>query len=1521
MPKDNTTADTNANKVFDMPVSLKAGEVNTLSFAQDSIKSMNLTADNHLEISFRDGSKIEVENFQELVNSAQSCGRDTIIQLSDNTIIYPEELNTQLSQGPVNFNSGTMASGEGSDDGSFSISMPRAGQVIERDISEGSTYKLGFAMGDAISAAQAGQNLILTFNDGGVLVLKNYFPATAAADPAQFSFNNGEAVDTASLMSSCKLAAIPTVAESVAENAPAQGNIAMVEPAAGEEVTEKAARVAKKSSIKNNIAEIEPAGGNDTPQKVAQKAPQDPGVQDIEPAAGDSGAQLISGNRGGFGFASTLQDATFATSNAIGPIGPTALGYQAPDFPLGQIRGTATPLTVVPPGPVPAITPSVTGVDETNFATVGGNTNNGTVTGTNGPVVFSFNDGFGISGSVAGGRLTSCGDAVTVSREGNVFTGKLPNGDTVFTITLNANGTYNYVQSKPLDHADASNPDDVLTLTFGVTGTNGNGSGTSFISVNVRDDGPVAVNDGATVGSAPLVVTGNILTNDKAGQDGGMKLVSFTFEGVTKQFVNGQPVSFETTRGNITVNENGSYTYTSKNTVLGTDEFSYVIRDCDGDTSTAKLTVAVTDLDTTPIFIGSAAQIVDDTNLLGGAGTNIVNGNVPFDFKADAPGVITANGQFSSNGDRANNALTSNGVPVDVAFNAQTNTWTGTAAGQPVFTMVVRADGTYTFTQQAQLDHSIADTQTDKINLVFGVTGTDSDGDTAGGTVTITVLDDAPIARDDGSSVTTPGGTVNGNVITNDTMSKDVTTLKSVTVNGVTTAVASTGETTVQGAFGVLKIQANGTYTYTADPAKGGKDTFTYTLVDRDGDTSSAKLDITTVQRPDGVPVISGSETVIDETNYTFGTTVNGTYSFNYGTDGQGATGSITSAYVGAEGSVPNGGLRSGGAPVSVAQVGNTYIGTANGVEVFRAVINTNGTYTYTQSRPFDHANTNDPNDQLALRFRLTITDADGDRDSDTNGNNDIVIKVLDDAPIANNDGSYNVASGATIVGASSLLANDTVSKDGGTSVREIKFGNQTVQVPTTGETTINGAFGVLTIRADGTYSYRAGTASGGADTFTYVIRDADGDQSQANITFNAAAPTPFGVTLETCDVVVWEDSFCYLHFVARPTGGDGDEVITVKLEGIPAGWRLELNGTNYTPVNGVVTFTGAAGQKFDGNNIKIYPPANSDVDIPNVRVTATIFDPDTNTTSAPVVNNFKVITNADADVPNLSLSVGAVSNGQANVNIQTSLNDTDGSERITVVRIATLDANGNYAALPVGITFNKGIPVYNGGYIVEWKFTNLADLQGLTMNVPNGTGHFKLAVISDVTEVNARANGNEHVGDDLYLYNYAIVSADVNTSHSSGVTATAISGGDHGNTATATTGGDGGVTATAISGFGLIGDHTIALPEVVHFDNPVLPTIQGVSYFDEPYNQPNNQPIITNFNAAQGDTLDISNVISLESGVDLAINDFVYANSTVEGVKISAGGNDMATLQGVDNVNVNDIMTISQINQNNGQV
>jgi hypothetical protein len=150
--------------------------------------------------------------------------------------------------------------------------------------------------------------------------------------------------------------------------------------------------------------------------------------------------------------------------------------------------------------------------------------------------------------------------------------------------------------------------------------------------------------------------------------------------------------------------------------------------------------------------------------------------------------------------------------------------------------------------------------------------------------------------------------------------------------------------------------------------------------------------------------------------------------------------------------------------------------------------------------------------------FAVVITDRDGD----SNPPADLVIKIVDDAPVARAD-SDTIAPGQTTADGNVLTGLGTTAGAGSADVSGADGGVQVVGVaagngpggaaPGTVGVAIAGAFGTLTLNADGSYTY-VHTAGGGTETFTYTIRDADGSLAHATLTISLgdAAPNNFNI-------------------------------------------------------------------------------------------------------------------------------------------------------------------------------------------------------------------------------------------------------------------------------------------------------------------------------------------------------------------------------------------------------------------------
>ncbi len=152
--------------------------------------------------------------------------------------------------------------------------------------------------------------------------------------------------------------------------------------------------------------------------------------------------------------------------------------------------------------------------------------------------------------------------------------------------------------------------------------------------------------------------------------------------------------------------------------------------------------------------------------------------------------------------------------------------------------------------------------------------------------------------------------------------------------------------------------------------------------------------------------------------------------------------------------------------------------------------------YTFTLT---DNTNGKD----TSATFAVVVKDADGD--SATPGN--LVINIVDDVPHANADVA-TVIEGATVGG--NVLTGGTPDvfgadgKDAAGGVVGVAKGDTGVDGTSNVGQAITGLYGTLTLGADGSYTYKANpnavAPAGATDTFTYTIKDGDGDLSHATL-------------------------------------------------------------------------------------------------------------------------------------------------------------------------------------------------------------------------------------------------------------------------------------------------------------------------------------------------------------------------------------------------------------------------------------
>ncbi|MBW8296491.1 MAG: VCBS domain-containing protein [Sphingopyxis sp.] len=402
-------------------------------------------------------------------------------------------------------------------------------------------------------------------------------------------------------------------------------------------------------------------------------------------------------------------------------------------------------------------TASTLTVDESDFASNATVNLSGLFTattdfGADGPATIAYE--LGVSAGASGLIDALTGEAVILSIEGGVVFGRT-SAHEVFRISVAPGGLVTFDQSRAVLHTPDSGLDQTLFLsgsnliTLTAIATDGDGDtaqATADITGHfaIRDDAPEAVNDDDNVArDGQNFADGNVLTGiggsddngvdgspDNGGADGGLLVIGMAFGATTGAA--GSALTGD--HGSITIAADGSYRYDldpddpavvalNANETL-TDTFQYTVRDADGDTSVATITISITGANDFPIARADTNWVIE-----GPSGSDpSATGNVLQDIAH--PGAPS--GSFA---DIADN---------DPDLEAITVTSAGTYVGL-YGTLVIAADGGYTYTLDE--DKPVVNALDSGETLIEGFAYTVSDGSlSVSSMLTITVFgtNDAP---------------------------------------------------------------------------------------------------------------------------------------------------------------------------------------------------------------------------------------------------------------------------------------------------------------------------------------------------------------------------------------------------------------------------------------------------------------------------------------------------------------------------------------------------------------------------------------------------------------------------------------------------------------------------------------------------------------------------------------------------------------------------------------------------------
>ena len=416
------------------------------------------------------------------------------------------------------------------------------------------------------------------------------------------------------------------------------------------------------------------------------------------------------------------------------------------------------------------------------------------------------------------------------------------------TITGYDAGTVSYTYVEDGTAADHSAGDDSVFDNYAVVVTDLAGQSTSDrLDVKILDTAPTAKPDERDIDEdATDELTGNVIdgasdNEDILGADAPFMVCKLNDTGIA----DGGSATVTGDYGTLTLNSDGSYTYvldTTKTQTLAEGEsaedvFTYVLEDSDGDYSSTTLTINITgSADAAPVITLADKEVTE------GTGATVTD---TFEVAADA-GIASV----TINGTDITSASVDNPIVIPGATDDEgTLTITGYDAGTVSYTYV--EDGT-------AADHSAGD---DSVFDNYAVVVTDLAGQSTSDSLDVKILDTAPVANDDTYTIreddTSPDGepVINTNVIFSvvgggqDELGADGVTITHL--DGISLA-DNEGSVTVDGSYGSLTINTDGTFSYDLDDARAQalgagdlvKEVFEYTILDADGDSDTADITI-----------------------------------------------------------------------------------------------------------------------------------------------------------------------------------------------------------------------------------------------------------------------------------------------------------------------------------------------------------------------------------------------------------------------------------------------------------------------------------------------------------------------------------------------------------------------------------------------------------------------------------------------------------------------------------------------------
>lgn len=713
--------------------------------------------------------------------------------------------------------------------------------------------------------------------------------------------------------------------------------------------------------------------------------------------------------------------------------------------------------------------------------------------------------------------------------DGNLLSAVLVSGPAHGTLSLSANGAFVYTPEANYHGQDS------FTYQASDGGLLSNVA-TVTILIAPLNDAPVAANDSYSTDEDTVLSGASVLGNDSDVEG----------DALTASLVAGP------SHGTLTLNTNGTFTYTPSGDYNGSDSFTYRANDGATNGNTATVSITIRPVNDAPVAANDSYSTDEDTALNGATvlgndtdvdgntlsailvagpshGSLTLNGNGTFVYTptgnyngSDSFTYKAKDGSLDSNTATVNITIRPvNDAPVAVNDSNSTDEDTvlnGTTvlandsdvdgdtlsailvAGPSHGALTLNSNGTFTYTPSANYNGPDS--------FTYKAKDGSADSNTATVNLTIRPVNDAPAAVNDSYSTDEDNALSGTTVLGNDT-DVDADTLSAALVAGPS--------------HGTLTFNTDGAFTYTPSANYDGSDSFTYQANDGTADSNTATVNLT-IRPVNDAPVAANNSYSTDED-----TTLNGTPVLGNDSD---VDGDALSA-------------------ILVA-------GPSHG----SLTLNADGTFTYTPSANYNGADS------------FTYKANDGNADSNT-ATVTITIRPVNDAPVAANDG-YSTNEDNPLNG-STVLSNDgDVDSDALSAIL--------VSGP---------SHGSLTLNTDGTFTYTPSANYNGSDSFTYRAGDGNAGSNTATVTIQVRAvndaplagndsfATSQGVLLNVAaDGVLGNDS-----------DADGDDLAAALVAG-PYHGTLSLNADGsftYNPdpaFSGTDSFTYRAGDGSLSSNL-----------------------------------------------------------------------------------------------------------------------------------------------------------------------------------------------------------------------------------------------------------------------------------------------------------------------------------------------